>query len=76
MKHSCLACVLKIAEQSLTINSEIFARILFAQIALKDIFGTLKLVTRAWFTYISRRKSDFTIMRGVYFREISQVSQN
>ena len=30
-----------------TVNSEIFARILFLQIALKDIFATLKITTRA-----------------------------
>ena len=34
-------------EYSYTVNSEIFARILFSRIALKDIFVTLKLATRA-----------------------------
>ena len=30
-----------------TVNSEIFARILFSRIALKDIFATLKFATKA-----------------------------
>ena len=30
-----------------TVNSEIFARILFSRIALKDIFATLKFATSA-----------------------------
>ena len=42
-----------------TVNPEIFLRILFLIMALKYIFVTLKIATRAWFTYISKRKSDF-----------------
>ena len=37
-----------------TVNSEIFARILFLRIALKDIFVTVKIATKARFTYISK----------------------
>ena len=35
-----------------TVNSEIFASILFSRIALKDIFATLKFAHRACFTNI------------------------
>ena len=47
-----------------TVNSEIFARILFSRIALKYIFVTIKFVTRAW--------SDFAISRRFSFREVSR----
>ena len=46
-----------------TVNSEIFARILFSRIALKDIYSTLKIATRAWFTFISNPQNDFAISR-------------
>ena len=50
-----------------TVNSEISARILFLLIALKDIFATLKFVTRAGFTYMSKRQSDFCHFARVLF---------
>ena len=53
-----------------TVNPEIFARILFSRIALKKLFAALKVATRAWYTYISKR-SDFGISRGFYFHETS-----
>ena len=37
-----------------TINSEIFARILFSQIMLKDVFAMLKFTSGTCFTYIRR----------------------
>ena len=37
-----------------TVNSEIFTRILFSRVALKDIFETLKIPIRAQFTFISK----------------------
>ena len=52
-----------------TVNSEIFAGILFSQIALKDIFTMLKFASWACFTYISKLHSDFAILRGFYFHE-------
>ena len=54
-----------------TVDSEIFARILFSRIALKDILAMLKFATKARFTYINKRKSDFAISRGFYFHETS-----
>ena len=48
-------------------------RILFSRIALKDIFVTLKIETRTWFTYISKRQSDLAISRGFYFHETLQM---
>ena len=42
----------------LTVNSQIFARIIFSRLAFKDIhvhvLATLKFATRAWLTYISK----------------------
>ena len=35
-----------------TVNSDIFARILFSQIALKDIFLTLKIATCMIYLYL------------------------
>ena len=43
-----------------TVNSEIFARILFSQIGIKNIFLTMKYAARLGFTYISKRQSDFS----------------
>ena len=40
---------------SVTVNSEIFARILFSLIALNNIFEMLKIATRACFTCSSKR---------------------
>ena len=54
-----------------TVNSEIFARILFSRIALKAIFTSLKLTIRAWFTNISQLQNDFNISRGFHFHETS-----
>ena len=56
-----------------TVNSEMFARILFSRIALGDIFATSKFVTRPWFIYISKRQSNFAIWRGFYFHETSHM---
>ena len=56
-----------------TVNPEIFTRILFSRIALKDIFATLKIASKALFTYISNRQSDFDILRGIYFHENSHM---
>ena len=39
-----------------TVNSEIFARILFSRIELKDIFAMIKFALIACFTYISKRQ--------------------
>ena len=55
-----------------TVNSEIFAIILFSWTALKYIFATLNI--RDWcmmFTCISKQKSDFAISRGFNFHETS-----
>ena len=52
-----------------TVNSEIFMRILFSGIALKDIFVTLKIATRAGFTYIGKRQSDCAHLPGFNFHE-------
>ena len=41
-----------------TINSEIFVGCIFSRIEFKDIFTTLKIMTRAWFTYISKQQND------------------
>ena len=46
-----------------TVNSEIFARILFSRIALKGIFATLE-IRDLGMIYISKRQSDFAISRG------------
>ena len=58
-----------------TVNSEIFTRIFFSRIALKDIhvFSTLKFATRPWCTYISKRQSDLAILREFCFRETSHM---
>ena len=56
-----------------TVNQEIFAIIIFSRIALKDIFVTLKIRTRAWFTYISKQKSYLGISQGFYFQETSHM---
>ena len=44
---------------AITVDSEIFMRILFSQIALKDILVSEKFVTKARFTYINIRQGDF-----------------
>ena len=54
-----------------TVNLEIFARVLFSRIALKDILTMLKLKTRTWFTYISKLEGDFATSGGLYFHETS-----
>ena len=56
-----------------TVNPEIFARILFSRITLKDLFAKVKIATKACFTIISRRQRDFAISRGFYFHETSQM---
>ena len=53
-----------------TVNSKIFMIILFSQIALKDIFATLKIPD--WSIDLSMSlndKSDFDILGGFFFRE-------
>ena len=47
------------------VNSEIFARILFPRIALKDIFAMLKFTTMALFTYINKGIELFCHFEGV-----------
>ena len=56
LKQILCLCLIKITKSEfgsnhkwryIIINSEIFARILFSRIALKDIFVTLKIATRA-----------------------------
>ena len=59
----------------LFVNTEIFARILFSRIALKDIFGKVNLRDWGMVYQISKRQSDFTISRGFYFSETCEVSQ-
>ena len=56
-----------------TVDSEIFERILFSRIALKDIELCKKFATKARFTYINKRQSDFAISRGFYFHETSHM---
>ena len=63
--------VVEVILLSNTINSEIFAKISFSRIALKDIFATLIFATGARFTYISKRHSDLTISQGFDFHETS-----
>ena len=54
----------------ITVNSEIFARILFSRVALKDIVATIKkIATRSWFTFINKRQNDLAFSRGFYFHE-------
>ena len=50
-----------------TVNLELFVRFLFSRLALKDILATFKLAIRALFICISKRKSDFAILRALYF---------
>ena len=57
----------------LTVNPEIFARILFSRIALKTYLRRQKFATRAWCTNISKRQSDYAISRGFYFHETSHI---
>ena len=52
-----------------SVDSKKFARILFSRIALKDVLVIWKFVTKARFTYINKRQSDFAISRGVCFHE-------
>ena len=55
--------------------SEIFARILFSRLALKEkqmYLPCKNFATRA-FTYMSKRLSNFAILRGVYFHETSHA---
>ena len=59
-----------------TVNSEIFARNLSSRIALKDIFATLKFMTKACFNYVNTRQSDFVISRGFYYLETSKFLEN
>ena len=40
---------------------------------LKTFLRRQKLAIRDWFTYISKRQSDFTISRGFYFHETSHA---
>ena len=47
--------------------------ILFSRIALKDIFATLKFMTRAWFSHINKGQSYHAISRGFYFHETSHM---
>ena len=57
-----------------TVDSEIFVRILFSRIALKNIKSDVKkLATKARFTYINKGQSDFAISQGFYFHETSQM---
>ena len=59
-----------------TIDSEIFARIVFSRIALKDILVMCKFATKAKFTYVNKRPSGFAISRGFYFHEtLHEVSR-
>ena len=58
-----------------TVNSEIFASILFSRRALKDIFAKLKIRDKGMIYLISKRRSDFTISRGFYFHETSHNLQ-
>ena len=53
---------------SLTVNSEIFASILFSRIVLKDIFAMFG-IHRAFFTYICKQQNEFSISRGFYFHK-------
>ena len=62
-----------VAAVQLTVNLEIFARILFSRIVFKDIYATSKFVTRVCFTYISKRQSDFAISREFYYHEASHI---
>ena len=41
---------------------------------LKHIFSTLKFVKRAWFTYISKRQSDFANSWGSYMRSFAKIN--
>ena len=55
-------------KKNVTVNSEIFARILFSRISLKGIFTTLKFATR--FTYISKRQIDLTFREDFIFTKL------
>ena len=56
-----------------TVNSEIFARILFSPIALKDIFAMLKFGLITYFTYIGKRQGDLASSLGFYFHVTSHM---
>ena len=56
-----------------TVNLEVFARILFLQTALKDTFVTLSILDKGMIYMISKRQSDFGILWGFYFHEISHM---
>ena len=57
----------------ITVNSEIFARILFSRIVLNHIFATLKIATRVWFTNINKIQSEIANSWGLYFHETSHM---
>ena len=66
--------VYKSKSSQVTADSEIFARILFSRIALKDILvmeKKLRLRQDLPTMYINKRQSDFAISRGLYFHETS-----
>ena len=50
-----------------TVNSDIFASILFWRIALKDIFATLKIRHMGTIHFIRKQRSDFAISRVLIF---------
>ena len=53
-----LSCFHYILNAPRTVNSEMFTRILFSRIALKDTFAMLKFALRACFTYIRKQQGD------------------
>ena len=55
-----------------TVNSEIFAGVLFLQIVLKDIFMKLK-NSQLGHGLPSKQQSDFAILRGFYFHETLHI---
>ena len=56
-----------------TVNSEIFAKILFSRIALKDIFATFKIRDQVMIYLYQSTTECFAISRGFYFRETSHM---
>ena len=62
------------ATEADTVNSEIFAIILFSRIALKDILATFKIRNLGMiYLYISKIRRDFA---KVYFHETSHLREN
>ena len=54
---------------NITVNSEIFARILFSRIAIKYIFATFKIRDQGMIDIFLKRRKDLAILREFNFHE-------